>query len=122
MQVLRLINFICCILWIGLATNNVQSFVINKPDDFDRPQKEYTREWAAKISDPLVADLIAIETGFVNRGLIKPFHDIYLFENLNVPHRGKRSAQQHTERLVNHEKVLKIEIGKKISIIYISSL
>lgn len=69
-------------------------------------QPEYIREWAAKVRDPLEADLIALETGFVNRGPIKPFHDIYLFENVNVPHRSKRHAQAHTERLAGHEKVL----------------
>ena len=69
-------------------------------------QPEYLREWAAKVSDPIEADLIAIETGFVNRGLIKPFHDIYLFENVNMPHRSKRHTQIHTDRLKGHEKIL----------------
>ena len=30
----------------------------------------YTREWAVKVSDPLNADLIALETGFENKGLV----------------------------------------------------
>lgn len=105
MKVLRLINSIGFILWIGLVfvdnSNFVRCFSVNRADQ----SNEYTREWAARISDPLEADLIAIETGFVNRGPIEPFHDIYLFENLNVPHRGKRHAQEHTDRLLNHEKV-----------------
>jgi hypothetical protein len=67
---------------------------------------EYMHEWAARVSDPIEADLIAAETGFVNRGPIRPFHDIYLFENQNVPRRSKRHAQLHTERLQGHEKVL----------------
>jgi hypothetical protein len=67
---------------------------------------EYMHEWAARVSDPLEADLIAAETGFINRGPIAPFHDIYLFENANVPRRSKRHAQTHTERLQGHEKVL----------------
>jgi hypothetical protein len=29
---------------------------------------EYYREWVAKVRDPLEADLIALETGFVNKG------------------------------------------------------
>jgi hypothetical protein len=31
---------------------------------------EFTREWAVKVSDPLLADLIALETGFANHGLV----------------------------------------------------
>ena len=31
-------------------------------------QNEYYREWVAKVKDPLEADLIALETGFVNQG------------------------------------------------------
>jgi hypothetical protein len=32
---------------------------------------EFTREWVAKVSDPLEADLIALETGFVNKGPVR---------------------------------------------------
>lgn len=67
---------------------------------------EYTREWAVKVSDPLLADLIALESGFENAGLIKPFHDVYLFVNHNVPHRSKRGAHEHTNKLKNHESIL----------------
>ena len=31
---------------------------------------EFTHEWAVKVSDPYKADLIALETGFENRGLV----------------------------------------------------
>lgn len=31
---------------------------------------EFTREWAVKVHDPLMADLIALETGFENKGLV----------------------------------------------------
>lgn len=37
---------------------------------------------------------------------IEPFHDIYLFQTPDTPHRSRRSADHHTERLNNHEKVL----------------
>lgn len=67
---------------------------------------EYNREWATRVKDALEADLIAEETGFVNRGLIAPFDDIYLFENTKIGHRSKRAAHENTERLANHEKVM----------------
>lgn len=67
---------------------------------------EFTREWAVKVSDPLMADLIALETGFKNTGLIEPFDDVYLFVNENVPHRSKRGAHKHTNTLKNHESIL----------------
>jgi hypothetical protein len=41
--------------------NNVKS------DNF---HNEFTREWAVKVSDPYNADLIALETGFENKGLV----------------------------------------------------
>lgn len=45
---------------------------------FDR---EYHNEWAAKVSDPLEADLIAMETGFINRGpVISAFLLFLIFE------------------------------------------
>ena len=69
-------------------------------------QPEYMHEWALKVSDPLEADLIAAETGFINKGPIEPFADIYLFQNPKVPHRSRRSAQLHTDKLKSHEKVL----------------
>lgn len=69
-------------------------------------EPEYIREWAAKVRDPLEAELIAVETHFVNRGPIRPFRDIYLFENTKVARRSKRHAQEHTERLAGHERVL----------------
>ena len=33
----------------------------------------YTREWAVKVSDSYNADLIALETGFENKGLVDKF-------------------------------------------------
>lgn len=36
---------------------------------------------------------------------IEPFHDVYLFVNNKVPHRAKRGAHAHTEKLKNHESV-----------------
>jgi hypothetical protein len=36
----------------------------------DEFHNEYTKEWAVKVSDPLMADLIALETGFENKGLV----------------------------------------------------
>jgi hypothetical protein len=38
-----------------------------KSDNF---HNEFTREWAVKVSDPYNADLIALETGFENKGLV----------------------------------------------------
>jgi proprotein convertase subtilisin/kexin type 1 len=67
---------------------------------------EFTREWAVKVHDPLMADLIALETGFENKGLIQPFHDVYLFEHKEVPHRSKRGAPAHTSKLQKHESIL----------------
>lgn len=58
------------------------------------------------MSDPLLANLIALETGFQNKGPIEPFHDVYLFVNNKVPHRAKRGAHAHTEKLKNHESIL----------------
>jgi hypothetical protein len=40
--------------------------IFNKYDN--TKNNEYYREWVAKVSDPLEADLIALETGFVNKG------------------------------------------------------
>ena len=93
---------------LTLLTNTFKliAFLVLLSGQIHAKSHEYIREWAAKVSDPLEADLIAMETGFVNRGPIKPFHDIYLFENINVPHRSRRSAQGHTDRLLGHEKVL----------------
>lgn len=34
---------------------------------------EFTREWAVKVHDPLMADLIALETGFENKGLVNSY-------------------------------------------------
>jgi hypothetical protein len=66
---------------------------------------EYVREWAIKVKDSLEADLIAEETGFVNRGPIYPFNNLYRFEKLDVKHRSKRAAVEHTNKLNEHEKV-----------------
>jgi proprotein convertase subtilisin/kexin type 1 len=77
--------------------NNVKS------DNF---HNEFTREWAVKVSDPYNADLIALETGFENKGLIPPFNDVYLFVNNKLPSRSKRSAEKHTEKLKNHESII----------------
>jgi len=67
---------------------------------------EFTKEWAVKVSDPIMADLIALETGFKNKGPIEPFNDVYLFEHDDVPHRSKRGAHHHTNKLNNHESIL----------------
>lgn len=74
--------------------------------DNSEHHNEYTKEWAVKVSDPYLANLIALETGFVNKGLIEPFSDVYLFENHQVPHRSKRGAHKHTNKLKNHESIL----------------
>ena len=39
----------------------------------DSYHNEFTREWAVKVSDPFNADLIALETGFENKGLVIRF-------------------------------------------------
>lgn len=44
--------------------NNYEATSLNNEDH----HMEYTREWAVKVSDPLNADLIALETGFENKG------------------------------------------------------
>jgi hypothetical protein len=33
-------------------------------------ENEFIGEWAAKVSDSIEADLIAHETGFINKGLV----------------------------------------------------
>ena len=38
--------------------------------DNSEHHNEYTKEWAVKVSDPYLANLIALETGFVNKGLV----------------------------------------------------
>lgn len=93
----------CSYILLALCIQLLVTFLTVAADS--APGGDYIREWAAQVSDPVEADLIALETGFVNRGPIKPFHDIYLFEHASVPHRSKRHAVEHTERLNNHEKV-----------------
>lgn len=85
---------------------NVVLLISSTNCDNSEHHNEFTREWAVKVTDPLLADLIALETGFENKGLIEPFHDVYLFVNNKVPHRAKRGAHQHTEKLKNHESIL----------------
>jgi hypothetical protein len=95
---------LACLIIAGLSCVSADDSAAATPAARHIP--EYIHEWAAKVSDPLEADLIAIETGFVNHGPIKPFHDIYLFKNNDVPRRSKRHAKIHTDRLEGHEKVL----------------
>lgn len=38
---------------------------------------EFTREWAVKVHDPLMADLIALETGFENKGLVNNSNNFF---------------------------------------------
>lgn len=85
--------------------SNVASLVDDLSNELESDHNKFTHEWAVKIEDPIVADLVAIETNCINKGLIAPFNNIYLFENPNVPRRSKRAASEHHERLVNHEKV-----------------
>jgi hypothetical protein len=95
-------RFACTVFLTVLSLNLSIVFCKNN----HQHQPEYIHEWALKVSDPLEADLIAAETGFINKGVIEPFTDIYLFQNPRVPHRSRRSAQVHTDKLNNHEKVL----------------
>jgi len=37
---------------------------------------------------------------------IPPFKDVYLFVHKDVPHRSKRGAHEHTQKLNDHEKVI----------------
>lgn len=106
MKVLKLKKTNSLILWLGLIIliSGINSFVLSKTDE-QEPIQDYTREWAIKVSDPIEADLIAMETGFINKGMIPPFENIYLFVHPKVPNRSKRHAKEHTERLNNHEKV-----------------
>lgn len=108
MKVLKLSKRKSLNLWLGLIVliSGINSFVIsNRDTKGEESSQEFIREWAIKVSDPIEADLIAIETGFINKGLIPPFDDIYLFVHPKVPSRSKRHAKEHTERLNNHEKV-----------------
>lgn len=107
-------SFISLLLLINLINLVISYDNINNIKNTGNQNNEYTREWAAKVSDPLEADLIALETGFVNKGPISPFDDIYLFEHLEVPSRSKRSADHHNNLLNEHEKVVWAEqqVGK----------
>lgn len=108
MIVLKLKKTNSLILWLGLIVliSGINSLAIRKIDEQPvEANHDYIREWAIKVSDPIEADLIAVETGFINKGLIPPFDDIYLFVHPHVPNRSKRHAKEHTERLNNHEKV-----------------
>ena len=58
---------VACFLAILL---NVCISFSNVTCDNSEHHNEFTREWAVKVSDPLLADLIALETGFANHGLV----------------------------------------------------
>jgi len=51
---------------------NVSLFILNSNVSCDNTEhhNQFTREWAVKVFDPLLADLIALETGFANHGLV----------------------------------------------------
>ncbi len=42
----------------------------NETKSSEDHHNEFTREWAVRVSDSYNADLIALETGFENRGLV----------------------------------------------------
>jgi hypothetical protein len=104
MLILNTLNIIGFVILVAHVNCKAVDNSLLDDDDGDDHNK-FTREWAVKIGDPVEADLIAIETKSINMGLIKPFKDVYLFVNPNVPQRHKRAAHEHHERLVNHEKV-----------------
>ena len=55
---------------IGLVTLLVVVNIQVSNCENNQYHNEFTREWAVKVSDPLLADLIALESGFENAGLV----------------------------------------------------
>ena len=70
MTIKKKFGFELVILNVFILISVFGNILCNKVEDY---HNEYTREWAVKISDPLMADLIALETGFQNKGLVRFF-------------------------------------------------
>jgi proprotein convertase subtilisin/kexin type 1 len=91
----------CCLNCFSNSNNKQNVVSASRPEYHN----EFQHEWIAELHDSYEADLVALETGFVNMGPVAPFKNVYLFIQSSTPHRSKRSASHHTQTLLNHERV-----------------
>ncbi|CAH1797743.1 unnamed protein product [Owenia fusiformis] len=72
--------------------------------------EHFTNEWAVEIhGGPEVADIVARDLGYVNRGQIGNLENFYLLEHSRYPSRTKREARHITKRLSEDERVHWVE-------------
>lgn len=94
-----------CILYgllLWLAVNGDQSFENDETDG-----KIYTNSWAVQLDehDEGLADEVAANLGFENRGPIASLPGYFKFVHQQTETRRKRSAEHHTQPLLNHPRV-----------------
>ncbi|XP_060571255.1 neuroendocrine convertase 1-like [Ruditapes philippinarum] len=85
-------------LLILIAVQNVE--LLEKEED------PFTNTWAAHIEGgPEVAKRVAEEHGYEIIRQLRAFEDHYVLRHNDVPHRSKRSADEHTVKLENDNRV-----------------
>lgn len=89
-------------LLIFIAIQNVELLETEKD--------HFTNTWAAHIKGgPENAARVAREHGYEIVRKLRAFDDHYLLRHNDIPHRSKRSADEHTHRLKQDESVLWVE-------------
>lgn len=69
-------------------------------------RQHYTNEWVVHVpGGSQVADLIALDGGYVNKGKLSGLEDYYVFEHPDAPDRSKRTKGGLTKRLAADERV-----------------
>ncbi|XP_053406328.1 neuroendocrine convertase 1-like [Mercenaria mercenaria] len=89
-------------LFILIAIQNVESLESEKD--------HFTNTWAAHIlGGPEVAKRVAEEHGYEVVRKLRAFEDHYVLIHNDVPHRSKRSADEHTQKLEKDHRVKWVE-------------
>ena len=96
------LRWVLCALLLWLTVHADQGFEKNEEDG-----KIYTNSWAVQLDthDESVADEVAANLGFENRGAMASLPGYFKFVHRQTEDRQKRSAEQHTQPLLAHPRV-----------------
>lgn len=88
------------LLWVTVQAD--QGFANDETDG-----EIYTNTWAVQLDthDKILADEIAANLGFENRGAVASLPGYFKFVHRQTEHRRKRSAEHHTGLLLAHPRV-----------------
>ena len=89
-------------LLLCLAVRSDENF-----QDVETDSEIYTNSWAVKLDthDETVANEVAAASGFKNHGTIANLPGYFKFVHEQTPSRHKRSAEHHTQPLLDHPRV-----------------